>query len=99
MLIKLIVIIETISNLIRQGTLAVCLTTNVIAGHLLLSLLGNNGASVITSVAINGLGGSSLENTKVTNKTFRVIFVIVVFLCYFMVTFLNSPDNTELFKS
>lgn len=41
-LIPFIVIIETISNLIRPGSLAVRLTANIIAGHLLISLLGNN---------------------------------------------------------
>jgi len=46
MLIPFIVIIETISNLIRPGTLAVRLTANIIAGHLLLTLLGNNGPSL-----------------------------------------------------
>jgi len=46
MLIPYIVIIETISNIIRPGTLAVCLTANIIAGHLLLTLLGKNGASI-----------------------------------------------------
>ena len=46
MLIPFIVIIETISNLIRPGTLAVRLTANIIAGHLLLTLLGNNGPSI-----------------------------------------------------
>jgi len=45
-LIPFIVIIETISNLIRPGTLAVRLTANIIAGHLLLTLLGNNGPSI-----------------------------------------------------
>ena len=45
-LIPFIVIIETISNLIRPGTLAVRLTANIIAGHLLLTLLGNNGPSM-----------------------------------------------------
>jgi F-type H+-transporting ATPase subunit a len=40
------VIIETVSNLIRPGTLAVRLTASVIAGHLLLTLLGNNGPSI-----------------------------------------------------
>lgn len=45
-LIPFIVIIETIRNLIRPGTLAVRLTANIIAGHLLLTLLGNNGPSI-----------------------------------------------------
>nr|AKK32509.1 ATP synthase F0 subunit 6 [Aenictopecheidae sp. PJ-2015] len=36
------VCIETISNIIRPGSLAVRLTANMIAGHLLMSLLGNN---------------------------------------------------------
>lgn len=44
-LISFIVIIETISNFIRPGSLAVRLTANIIAGHLLISLLGNNTAT------------------------------------------------------
>ena len=44
-LISFIVIIETISNIIRPGTLAVRLSANIIAGHLLLTLLGNLTAS------------------------------------------------------
>jgi len=35
-----------IRNLIRPGTLAVRLTVNRIAGHLLLTLPGNNGPSI-----------------------------------------------------
>nr|AIY62118.1 ATP synthase F0 subunit 6 [Termitogeton planus]URH16610.1 ATP synthase F0 subunit 6 [Termitogeton planus] len=42
-LMPFMVIIETISNLIRPGTLAVRLTANMIAGHLLLTLLSSNG--------------------------------------------------------
>jgi len=45
-LIPFIVIIETISNLFRPRILTVHLTANRIAGHLLLTLLGNNGPSV-----------------------------------------------------
>nr|YP_009441842.1 ATP synthase F0 subunit 6 [Ips sexdentatus]AOY39595.1 ATP synthase F0 subunit 6 [Ips sexdentatus]AVC55947.1 ATP synthase F0 subunit 6 [Ips sexdentatus] len=45
-LLPFLVIIETISNMIRPGTLAIRLTANMIAGHLLLTLLGNSGASL-----------------------------------------------------
>lgn len=45
-LIPFIVLIETIRNIIRPGTLAVRLAANIIAGHLLLTLLGNTGTSL-----------------------------------------------------
>lgn len=45
-LIPFIVCIETIRNVIRPGTLAVRLAANIIAGHLLLTLLGNTGPSI-----------------------------------------------------
>nr|UFZ13441.1 ATP synthase F0 subunit 6 [Ctenochauliodes nigrovenosus] len=44
-LMPFMVCIETISNVIRPGTLAVRLAANMIAGHLLLTLLGNTGPS------------------------------------------------------
>jgi len=44
-LMPFIVIIERISNIIRPGTLAVRLTANIIAGHLLMTLLGNQTAA------------------------------------------------------
>nr|URX52654.1 ATP synthase F0 subunit 6 [Kalotermes hilli] len=49
-LMPFMVCIETISNMIRPGTLAVRLTANMIAGHLLLTLLGNNGPSLSYSL-------------------------------------------------
>nr|YP_009185883.1 ATP synthase F0 subunit 6 [Myrmecocephalus concinnus]ALO70720.1 ATP synthase F0 subunit 6 [Myrmecocephalus concinnus] len=45
-LMPFMVLIETISNVIRPGTLAVRLAANMIAGHLLLTLLGNTGSSM-----------------------------------------------------
>nr|UPM51923.1 ATP synthase F0 subunit 6 [Lopinga achine] len=45
-LMPFMVLIETISNIIRPGTLAVRLTANMIAGHLLLTLLGNSGMNI-----------------------------------------------------
>nr|AXS64863.1 ATP synthase F0 subunit 6 [Coleoptera sp. 2 KM-2017]AXS66004.1 ATP synthase F0 subunit 6 [Cucujoidea sp. 36 KM-2017] len=47
-LMPFMVCIETISNIIRPGTLAVRLTANMIAGHLLMTLLGNTGPSLPT---------------------------------------------------
>lgn len=49
-LMPFIVLIETIRNLIRPGSLAVRLTANIIAGHLLISLLGNNTYGVIIMI-------------------------------------------------
>nr|ASM41869.1 ATP synthase F0 subunit 6 [Scaphoideus nigrivalveus] len=41
-LMPFMVLIESISNIIRPGSLAVRLSANMIAGHLLMTLLGNN---------------------------------------------------------
>nr|AOY39439.1 ATP synthase F0 subunit 6 [Derodontidae sp. BMNH 899913] len=45
-LMPFMVLIETISNLIRPGTLAIRLSANMIAGHLIMTLLGNTGTSI-----------------------------------------------------
>nr|AML26498.1 ATP synthase F0 subunit 6 [Staphylinidae sp. BMNH 1274661] len=45
-LMPFMVMIESISNIIRPGTLAVRLAANMIAGHLLMTLLGNTGSSL-----------------------------------------------------
>nr|YP_009251028.1 ATP synthase F0 subunit 6 [Pyrhila pisum]AMY96224.1 ATP synthase F0 subunit 6 [Pyrhila pisum] len=50
LLMPFMVIIETISNVIRPGTLAVRLAANMIAGHLLLTLL--SGAAPSSSISI-----------------------------------------------
>nr|WNH41975.1 ATPase subunit 6 [Neoperla tangana]WNH41976.1 ATPase subunit 6 [Neoperla tangana] len=49
-LMPFMVCIETISNIIRPGTLAVRLAANMIAGHLLLTLLGNTGPSLMLPI-------------------------------------------------
>nr|YP_009926438.1 ATP synthase F0 subunit 6 [Lysmata amboinensis]QNH68781.1 ATP synthase F0 subunit 6 [Lysmata amboinensis] len=49
-LMPFMVLIETISNVIRPGTLAVRLAANMIAGHLLLTLLGSTGPSLPQSL-------------------------------------------------
>nr|YP_009695365.1 ATP synthase F0 subunit 6 [Vesta saturnalis]QEJ81569.1 ATP synthase F0 subunit 6 [Vesta saturnalis] len=45
-LMPFMVCIETISNIIRPGTLAIRLTANMIAGHLLLTLMGSTGSKI-----------------------------------------------------
>nr|ADO60638.1 ATP synthase F0 subunit 6 [Ischalia sp. BMNH 840493] len=45
-LMPFMVCIETISNIIRPGTLAIRLSANMIAGHLLLTLIGNTGPNL-----------------------------------------------------
>nr|AXS65464.1 ATP synthase F0 subunit 6 [Cucujoidea sp. 39 KM-2017] len=47
-LMPFMVCIETISNIIRPGTLAIRLSANMIAGHLLMTLLGNTGPNMMT---------------------------------------------------
>nr|YP_009730010.1 ATP synthase F0 subunit 6 [Tagasta indica]YP_010892331.1 ATP synthase F0 subunit 6 [Tagasta tonkinensis]QHX99915.1 ATP synthase F0 subunit 6 [Tagasta indica]WJO90064.1 ATP synthase F0 subunit 6 [Tagasta tonkinensis] len=51
-LMSFMVLIETISNIIRPGTLAIRLAANMIAGHLLLTLMGNTGPSMHHNILI-----------------------------------------------
>lgn len=51
-LISFIVIIETIRNVIRPGTLAVRLIANIIAGHLLITLLSNLYSSIPAAIIL-----------------------------------------------
>nr|WNU00251.1 ATP synthase subunit 6 [Psylliodes attenuatus] len=53
-LMPFMVCIETISNMIRPGTLAIRLSANMIAGHLLMTLLGNTG-SYLSILLVNFL--------------------------------------------
>nr|AII41648.1 ATP synthase subunit 6 [Allopsontus sp. 1 JZ-2014] len=51
-LMPFMVCIETVSNIIRPGTLAVRLAANMIAGHLLLTLLGGTGVGLPTALLL-----------------------------------------------
>nr|YP_010287433.1 ATP synthase F0 subunit 6 [Menophra senilis]UKT61764.1 ATP synthase F0 subunit 6 [Menophra senilis] len=51
-LMPFMVLIETISNIIRPGTLAVRLTANMIAGHLLMTLLSSTGSNMASYMII-----------------------------------------------
>lgn len=53
LLIPFIVIIESIRLIIRPITLSIRLTANIIAGHLLLSLLGSSGQLISNFIIIN----------------------------------------------
>nr|AXS65312.1 ATP synthase F0 subunit 6 [Bostrichoidea sp. 7 KM-2017] len=53
-LMPFMVLIETISNIIRPGTLAIRLTANMIAGHMLMTLLGSTGPK-LSSLILGGL--------------------------------------------
>nr|ASL24553.1 ATP synthase F0 subunit 6 [Pachyta bicuneata] len=53
-LMPFMVCIESISNIIRPGTLAIRLSANMIAGHLLMTLLGNTGPSM-SLIILNAL--------------------------------------------
>nr|ATL15427.1 ATP synthase F0 subunit 6 [Callosobruchus analis] len=46
LLMPFMVLIESISNIIRPGTLSIRLSANMIAGHLLMTLLGSTGPSL-----------------------------------------------------
>jgi len=59
-LMPFMVLIETIRNVIRPGTLAVRLAANMIAGHLLLVLLGNQGPGASSVVLVLLLGSQIL---------------------------------------
>jgi len=57
-LIPVIVIIETVRRIIRPGTLSIRLAANIVAGHLLLTLLGSQGPLLplnLTVILIVGL--------------------------------------------
>merc|ERR1711931_394408 len=53
-LMTVIVIIETVRNDIRPATLAIRLAANIVAGHLLLTLLGSQGPN-LRGIALMGL--------------------------------------------
>nr|YP_009344627.1 ATP synthase F0 subunit 6 [Entylia carinata]APU51892.1 ATP synthase F0 subunit 6 [Entylia carinata] len=55
MLMPFMVIIESISNMIRPGSLAVRLSANMIAGHLLMSLLGSSMSTTMMMILVTML--------------------------------------------
>jgi len=54
-LMPFMVLIERVSNVIRPGTLSIRLAANIVAGHLLLTLLGSQGPSIGSYLIFLGL--------------------------------------------
>nr|AUO29126.1 ATP synthase F0 subunit 6 [Platorchestia japonica] len=88
-LMPFMVIIETISNLIRPGTLAVRLAANMIAGHLLMVLLSNalaNSSMYIFSLVFTAQMALTLLEAAVS---FIQAYVFSVLVTLYMDEFAN----------
>lgn len=83
-LISFIVCIETIRNIIRPLTLAIRLRANIIAGHLLIALLGNTGCQLsrymVSGLLIIQVALMLLESAVAVIQSY-VFVVLVVLYC------------------
>ena len=97
-LIPFIVLIETIRNIIRPGTLAVRLTANIIAGHLLLVLLGNQGPSasfsILSVLLIVQILLLTLERAVALIQAY--VFAVLTTLYSREVSYVNTPHQSPL---
>nr|YP_010270165.1 ATP synthase F0 subunit 6 [Potamometra zhengi]UJY96891.1 ATP synthase F0 subunit 6 [Potamometra zhengi]UJY96917.1 ATP synthase F0 subunit 6 [Potamometra zhengi] len=85
-LMPFMVCIETISNIIRPGSLAVRLTANMIAGHLLMSLLGNNTTNASTIVIM------MLMTVQISLMMFETAVAIIQAYVFSILTTLYSSE-------
>nr|UBI43992.1 ATP synthase F0 subunit 6 [Eysarcoris ventralis] len=85
-LMPFMVLIETISNLIRPGSLAVRLTANMIAGHLLMSLLGNK------SVDVNMLALTFIVAVQIMLMMFEAAVAVIQAYVFSVLTTLYSSE-------
>nr|YP_009654840.1 ATP synthase F0 subunit 6 [Placosternum urus]QCI09408.1 ATP synthase F0 subunit 6 [Placosternum urus] len=86
LLMPFMVIIESISNIIRPGSLAVRLTANMIAGHLLMSLLGNK------SLSINNYMLMIIVLLQMMMMTFELAVAIIQAYVFSILTTLYSSE-------
>uniref|UniRef100_A0AAU7BA58 ATP synthase subunit a n=1 Tax=Micropathus cavernicola TaxID=3073456 RepID=A0AAU7BA58_9ORTH len=86
-LMPFMVCIETISNIIRPGTLAVRLMANMFAGHVLLTLLGNAGPMLSTPLLI------LLISTQIA---FLVLEAAVAVIQSYVFTMLSTLYSSEV---
>lgn len=94
------VLIETTRNVIRPGTLAIRLSANIVAGHLLLTLMGNAGAtlSVIGVVGLT-LGQNLLMMLEIGVAIIQAyVFTVLTTLYVAEVTFFSSITNALGFQ-
>jgi F-type H+-transporting ATPase subunit a len=78
LLIPFIVLIESISNIIRPLTLAVRLIANIVAGHLLITLLGNQTAASSKFILVSLIITQILLLTLETAVAFIQSYVFAV---------------------
>nr|UGS80312.1 ATP synthase F0 subunit 6 [Graphocaecilius interpretatus] len=86
-LMPFMVYIELISNIIRPGTLAVRLSANMIAGHLLMTLLGNTGP-MMSMLMINIL--------IITQMALLTLETAVAFIQSYVFAILSTLYSTEM---
>nr|YP_009515482.1 ATP synthase F0 subunit 6 [Trinorchestia longiramus]AYB71593.1 ATP synthase F0 subunit 6 [Trinorchestia longiramus] len=86
-LMPFMVLIETISNLIRPGTLAVRLTANMIAGHLLMVLLSTALSNAPTSAVFALFTALSALTILETAVSFIQAYVFSVLITLYMAEF------------
>ena len=89
-LIPVMVIIETVRNIIRPATLAIRLAANIVAGHLLLTLLGSQGPN---------LGGIALIGLIVGLLLLLLLEVAVACIQSYVFTILRSLYTNEIIRS
>jgi F-type H+-transporting ATPase subunit a len=83
------VLIESISNIIRPLTLAVRLMANMVAGHLLITLLGNQTAAR-SSVLL-----ASLLATQITLLTLESAVAVIQSYVFAVLTTLYASEITS----
>nr|YP_011010424.1 ATP synthase F0 subunit 6 [Metrocoris tenuicornis]WPW47039.1 ATP synthase F0 subunit 6 [Metrocoris tenuicornis] len=86
MLMPFMVCIETISNIIRPGSLAVRLSANMIAGHLLMSLLGNSSTTAETLIIM------MLMTVQIMLMLFETAVAIIQAYVFSILTTLYSSE-------
>nr|YP_010728480.1 ATP synthase F0 subunit 6 [Stictochironomus rosenschoeldi]WEF49721.1 ATP synthase F0 subunit 6 [Stictochironomus rosenschoeldi] len=86
-LMPFMVLIETISNVIRPGTLAVRLSANMIAGHLLLTLLGNTG---------NAMSNMMISILIITQLLLLILETAVAIIQSYVFTILSTLYSSEI---